>query len=167
MAYNNYNNSNFGGGGSRNNFGGGGYRNNFGGGGYGNNGGRFNQNQQRAKKSGATYTKIKQGQFEGLTIVNAWLKTKDLLLTLKIAPYNKTVKGDKADLVKSQSGKEYLKYICEAVYSNGNHRIIPVMYSMQTRKIAIPELNLLVTPNGNGVTSSGKKVSGSVVRLNG
>lgn len=150
---------------------GGGYNNSYGnnGGGYGNNnGGSYNsRNQQRSKKSGVTYSKIKQGQFEGLMIVNAWLKMKDLLLTLKIAPYNKTVKGSSADVVKSQSGKTYLKYICEAVYSNGNHRLIPVMYSVETRKIAIPELNLLVTPNGAGVTSSGKKVTGSVVRLNG
>jgi len=162
--YNSRNNNN-------NNYRGGGYGGNGGNGGnYGGNGGGYGGNrnqQQRSKKSGATYSKIKQGQFEGLMIVNAWLKMKDILLTLKIAPYNKSIKSGKADVVESQSGKKYLKYICEAVYSNGNHRLIPVLYSVETRKIAISELNLLVTPNGAGVTSSGKKVTGSVVRLNG
>lgn len=147
---------------NRNNNGGGWNNNrNNNGGGWNNNGG------QRSKKSGVTYSKIKQGKFEGLIIVNAWLKTKESLLTLKIAPYNKTVKSGGADVVHSDSGNEYLKYICEVRYSNGNHRLIPVLYSLKTKKIAIQELNLLVTPNGAGVTSSGKKVTGSVVRLNG
>src|SRR5690606_32574684 len=64
-----------------------------------------NNNQQCTKKSGVVYSLIKQGVFEGLTIVNAWMKSKDYLLTLKIAPYNKT-----QEIVKSKSsGREYLK----------------------------------------------------------
>lgn len=109
------------------------------------------------KRSGAIYTKIRKGKFEGLTIVNAWNKSKGKgLITAKVAPYHKS-----EEIVTSAKGHEYLKMIAEITYTKtGQTRLIPVLMNMKTEVIAIQELGMVITTNGSGTTSSGKRVSG-------
>src|SRR5690554_6750229 len=124
-----YQNNNYGGGGYRQNNYGGGYRNNNYGGGYQNNG---YQNRPRPKKSGANYAQIGKGNYKGLPIVNAWLKTRQGLVTIKVAPYHKTKSYD------SGNGNAFLSMIAEIKFSNGVQRLVPVLMNRQNKKIPIP-----------------------------
>lgn len=108
------------------------------------------------KKSGAIYSKIKKGNFEGLTIVNAWNKSSKGLVTAKVAPYKNS-----EVLVQSEKGHEYIKMIAEITYHKTGHvRLIPVLMNMKTEVIAIQEMGMCITPKGGGTTSSGKRVTG-------
>lgn len=121
--------------------------------------GGFNNNQPRFKKSGAKYGIIKKGQFEDLPIVNAWMKTRQGLVTIKVAPYHKTKSHD------SGNGNAFFSMIAEIRYPSGHTKLVPVLMNRSNKKIPIPNENLLITPNGGGVTKSGKRVTGSVVKL--
>lgn len=122
-------------------------------------------NRPQYKKSGATYSKIKNGDFEGHTIVNAWRTTKMGLMTAKVTPY---AGKDKAGLkivesVNEKTGlvKEYAKMICTITNTSaGTSQTFHVLMNLKTKVISIPELSLCITPNGNGTTRSGKRVSG-------
>lgn len=108
------------------------------------------------KKSGASYSNINKGQFEGGTIVNAWNKSRKGLITATVAPYKKS-----AELVTSKKGHEYMKMMCKVTYhSTGNEKLLPVLMNTKTQVIVIEEMGMVITPNGSGHTSSGKKVTG-------
>lgn len=115
-----------------------------------------NQNQPPAKKSGATYSKIGKGKFQGGTIINAWNKSRSRgLITAKVAPY----KGTKH--YKNAKGEKKQTMICEVRYhSSGHTQLIPCSMNLSTQVVALPELGMVISPNGRGVTSSGKKVTG-------
>lgn len=127
--------------------------------------GNNNNNSTPAKKSGATYSKINKGNFEGEIIINAWRKTKFGLMTCTVSPYNG--KGNKGkELVTSTNRntgeiKEYIKMI--AVVKNtslGTSQLYPVLMNLKTKVIVLQELSLCITPNGRGQTASGKMVTG-------
>lgn len=123
------------------------------------------QQQQQFKKSGATYSRIKNGNFEGDTIVNAWRATKAGLMKAVVAPYAGE-NGKGRDIVSSggKSGnqdKEYQKMICTITNSNaGTTQTYHVLMNLKTQVISIKELGLCITPNGSGVTRKGKRVTG-------
>ncbi len=117
------------------------------------------------KKSGATYSKIKQGDFAGETIVNAWRKTKYGLMVAVVTPYKgANGKGlDNVESVNEKTGeiKNYQKMICTIQNkSMGTSQTYHVLMNVKTQVIVINELSLCITPNGSGKTASGKKVFG-------
>lgn len=109
------------------------------------------------KKSGVVYSKIKQGQFEGATIVNAWNKSRSKgLITAKVAPYHAS-----EVLVTSEKGHEYMKMMCALTYQKtGQTRLIPCLMNTKSQKIVLSDIGMMISPNGSGTTSSGKRVSG-------
>lgn len=123
------------------------------------------QQQQTFKKSGAVYSRIRNGNFEGNTIVNAWRKTRLGLMKATVAPY--AGQGNRGlEIVNSQgkSGnqeKEYQKMICTITNDTvGSNQTYHVLMNVKTQVIVIKELGLCITPNGSGVTKSGKRVTG-------
>lgn len=130
----------------------------------------FNQSQQQQqkpifKRSGATYTRIRNGNFEGNIIVNAWRSTRMGLMKATVAPY--AGQGNKGlEIVNShgRSGnqdKEYQKMICTIQNSTvGTTQTYHVLMNIKTQVIVIQELGLCITPNGSGTTKSGKRVTG-------
>ena len=144
-----YGNNNYGNG---NGYGNGYRRNN-----YRNNNGYRNNNRPTSKKSGAKYSIIRNGRFEGGTIVNAWNKSRGKgLITAKVAPYS-----DSKEYTAKSSGKTYITMIAEITYHNSGHtRIIPCSMNKNTKVIALSDIGMVISPNGAGMTSSGKKVTG-------
>lgn len=129
---------------------------------------RQNNNQQQQqiyKKSGAVYSRIRNGNFEGDTIVNAWRKTRLGLMKATVAPYEGQ-NGKGREIVNSagKSGnqdKEYQKMICTITNDTaGTNQTYHVLMNLKTQVIVIKELGLCITPNGSGVTKSGKRVTG-------
>lgn len=123
------------------------------------------QQQQTFKKSGATYSRIKNGNFEGDIIVNAWRATKSGLMKATVAPYaGQDGKGREIVNSGGKSGnqdKEYQKMICTITNSNaGTTQTYHVLMNIKTQVISIKELGLCITPNGSGVTRKGKRVTG-------
>lgn len=121
--------------------------------------------QQQFKRSGAVYSKIKKGNFEGETIVNAWRATKNGLMQATVTPYKgENGKGLETVISHGKSGNqeiEYQKMICVIKNTSmGTSQIYPVLMNVKTKVISISELSLCITPNGNGVTRKGKRVSG-------
>lgn len=125
-----------------------------------NQGGNGNNNQQDIKKSGATYTKIKQGKNEGLYAVNAWRKTKFGLQTAKAFPVHSDTE------ITSKDGNEFVKYAVEvANQAMGTSQTYWCLMSTKTRKIFIKELGLIISPNGKGFTGNGVRVEGYFGRI--
>lgn len=119
-----------------------------------------NQNQQRTKKSGATFTvcKEKVNGHEGMISVNAWVSTKAGLVKLHALGYE-TVKGKK-------SGKLFQKCVVEVTNAaSGQTSKYPALINVEKKVVAVNQIGWLITSNGFGVTSSGKKVRGAVVQL--
>lgn len=123
-------------------------------GGYSNNHGN---NKPQFKKSGVVYSVIKQGKFADLLIVNAWNKSKSRgLITATVAPYYAS--GDK---VESKTGNHYMKMMATVEYkSSGHTKLFPCLMNIDSKVIVLKELGMVITPNGGGKTSSGKKVKG-------
>lgn len=123
-------------------------------GGYGGQNGGYNAKKNEAKKSGAVYSRIKKGKNEGGTAVNAWRKTKNGLVTASAYP----VDGVEHT---SQAGKVSLRYVVEVVNRDmGTTQTYWCLMAKDSRKIFIQELGLVISPNGSGTTSSGKRVTG-------
>lgn len=127
-------------------------------------------NEPYTKKSGAVYSTIRNknggnSAFEGEIIVNAWRVTSAGLMKAVCAPYSGE-NGKGRDIVESngKSGntpKEYQKMLCTVTNSSiGTSQIYHVLMNVKTKVIVISELSLCITPNGNGVTKSGKRVTG-------
>lgn len=153
MAWNNSNNGNWNNNGNRN------WNNNGNGGNWNN-----NNNQQQYKRSGAVYTRIKTGtEKDGHWMVNAWRLTKAGLMTAKCSPltdYDKN--GNKQGVtvhVGSQKGHEFVRYKVE-ITINGMMQKYYCLMRLDTKTIVINELSLVISPNGRGITRSGKKVEG-------
>lgn len=106
------------------------------------------------KKSGATYSRIKTGKHEGLMAVNAWRKTRNGLVTASAFP----VDGVEHT---SKDGNISLRYVVEVVHRDmGTTQTYWCLMSKDSKKIFIKELGLVISPNGNGISSSGKRVTG-------
>lgn len=121
--------------------------------------------QQQApqyKRSGAIYSKIKNGEYEGLTVVNAWKSTKFGLLTCSVTPNWK--KSDDVVVSHGKSGNldiEYTKMIATVMNKNmGTKTVYPCLMNNKTKVIVLSDLSMCITPNGSGVTKSGKRVTG-------
>ncbi|KFF15084.1 hypothetical protein [Flavobacterium hydatis] len=117
------------------------------------------------KRSGAVYSRIRNGNFEGDTIVNAWRSTKLGLMKATVAPYSG--QGGKGREIVNSSGKsgnqdkEYQKMICTIQNTSlGTNQTYHVLMNLKTQVIVIQELGLCITPNGSGTTKSGKRVTG-------
>lgn len=121
-----------------------------------------NQNAPQYKKSGATYTKIKEGMKAGFFHVSAWRATKQGLMTASCFPQLE-YSSDKPTGVKTftgeQNGNSFIKYVV-TISMNGMTQKYYALMPLQSRKIYIKELNLIISPNGQGMTKSGKKVRG-------
>lgn len=116
---------------------------------------RANTDKGNVKKSGATYTKIKKGKNEGLYAVNAWRKTRNGLMIAKAFPAG----GD--EVIESQRGNEFVRYAVEISVPNvGTSQTYWALMNKKTRLIPIKELGLVISPNGNGITGSGVRVTG-------
>jgi hypothetical protein len=122
------------------------------------------------KRSGAVYTTIRNknggnSQFEGEIIVNAWRSTQNGLMKAVCAPYSGEGKRG-LDIVTSngKSGntpKEYQKMLCTVSNASlGTSQVYHVLMNLKTKVIVISELSLCITPNGNGTTKKGKRVTG-------
>lgn len=119
--------------------------------------GTTNRNSEpQVKRSGAVYSQISKGKFEGGTIINAWNKSKAKgLITATVAPYHKS------KTYKSSKGHKYQTMICKVKYTNtGIEKIIPVSMNILTGTVAIPDMGMVITKNGSGFTSGGKRVTG-------
>jgi len=118
-----------------------------------------NQPPPQFKRSGATYSKIRNGNFVGETIVNAWRVTKNGLMTATCTPYN-GANGKGSQVVESEK-HEYKKMICTVKNTSmGTSQTFHVLMNVKTQVISINELSLCITPNGSGRTKSGKNVKG-------
>jgi hypothetical protein len=113
-----------------------------------------NNNMPMVKKSGAVYSKIKNGNFEGMPIINAWRKTKMGLMTVKVAPYHAS-----KDIVKSERN-DFVKMIAEIKLPTGQIQIEPCLMNTTNKKIVLQKMGLVISPIGQGFTSSGKRVTG-------
>lgn len=126
-----------------------------------------NSNAQKPiyKRSGAVYSKIRNGNFEGNIIVNAWRATKLGLMQATVTPY--AGQGNKGLEIVNSSGKsgnqdkEYQKMICTIKNTTvGTNTTYHVLMNVKTQVIVIQELGLCITPNGSGTTRNGKRVTG-------
>lgn len=107
------------------------------------------------KKSGAHYTQIREGKNEGLYAVNAWRKTKMGLMTAKAFPANREV------VYTSKEGNEFITYAVEISNTTlGTSQTYWALMNKKTRKLFIKELGLVISPNGSGITSGGRRVAG-------
>lgn len=107
------------------------------------------------KRSGATYTKMRKGKHEGLICVNAWRKTRYGLQTASCMPV------DGVEHIGKEKGHSFMRYVVNlSNTSMGTNETYWCVMRLDTKTIVIKELGLCITPNGNGVTSSGKRVSG-------
>lgn len=117
------------------------------------------------KRSGAVYSRIKNGNFEGDIIVNAWRSTKYGLMQATVSPYvGSSGKGNEIVNSNGKSGntpKEYQKMICTIKNTSlGTTQTYHVLMNIKTQVIVIQDLGLCITPNGSGVTKRGKRVTG-------
>ena len=108
------------------------------------------------KRSGATYTVIRNGNFKDDIIVNAWNKSKGKgLITATVAPYGKS------KVYENKKGQEKMTMIAIVDYKNsGVQKKIPCSMNLDTKVISLEEIGMCITPNGSGVTSGGKRVTG-------
>lgn len=125
----------------------------------GNNGGYRNQNNNsggaRPKKSGATFKQIAKGKSTGMMAVNAWYVTRQGLIRISAFGYARA----------DGKNNNFEKAVVTVVNGTGQSTTYHALINISTKRMAIKELGLLVTAAGAGVTSSGKKVRGAVVRL--
>lgn len=112
--------------------------------------------QFRFKKSGAKYTIIKEGKAAGMNLpaIHAWRMTKFGMQVAKAFPFN-------ADVIHKGEHHEFVTYMVEISNANmGTSQKYPCVMRLDTRKIFIEELGLVISPNGSGQTQTGKTVTG-------
>ena len=116
----------------------------------------YNQPQQQIiKRSGATYTKMRKGKHEGLDCVNAWKAGKNGMLTASAFPVDGVIHVGK------DKGHEFMRYVVTVTNASmGTNSTYWCLMRLDTKKINISELGLVITPNGSGFTKSGKRVTG-------
>lgn len=115
------------------------------------------QNAPKPKRSGAKYTEIRNGKAAGtgLMAINAWRVTKMGLQRAKCFPV------DAGTVHTSQKGRESVRYAVEISNDTlGTSQTYWCLMSLDTKKIFIDELGLVISPNGSGMTASGKHATG-------
>ena len=122
------------------------------------------QPQQQYKSSGAKYTKIKSdGPKDGYYHVAAWRMTKQGLMKATAMPLQSYSESGKPlgviEHVGEQKGHTHIRYKVEIVCGAQYTKFYTTM-RLDTRMLVIRELGLVISPNGNGVTRSGKRVTG-------
>lgn len=119
--------------------------------------GNYNQGGEKIhKRSGAIYSKIRQGKYEGHTVINAWNYSKTRgLIKCTVSPYRNTREYRNAD------GDVKITMIAKVFYTRtGNEVIIPCSLNRNTGKVFLQDLGMVITPNGQGRTRSGKLAKG-------
>jgi hypothetical protein len=124
------------------------------------------------KNSGAVYGKIahnpnkkgdKANRYVGYTYVNAWNWSKGRgMITCKVRPYEKTL-GGVVEGVNRETGEvnEYQKMLATVQFQKtGQKQVLAVLMNVKTKKIKLDDLNMCITPNGEGYTRRGKMVKG-------
>ena len=110
------------------------------------------------KRSAAKYTVMVKGKNAGLECVNGFKAGKQGMLIFSAFP----VDGREHT---SQTGNVFLRYVVTVVHKGtGTTSTYWCLMSKRTRKISIKELSLVISPNGNGHTASGKAVTGTICR---
>lgn len=110
--------------------------------------------QAPVKKSGATYTRISKGKYEGLMHVSAWKKSGYTMVKASATPLaNKSSE--------SANGKQYIPYLVTVIDMKSLQKsIYNGIMNIQTNVLVIQELGYCITPNGSGTTKSGTRVKG-------
>jgi hypothetical protein len=106
------------------------------------------------KKSGAKYSRIKNGNFTDFTCINAWKMSQHGLIKCSVMPYHasgKTVHSERS---------EYVKMIARIDYPSGVEKVLPCLMNVETQVVVLKEVGWCITPNGSGTTSNGKNVTG-------
>lgn len=90
------------------------------------------------KRSGAVYSTIKNGNFEGNTIVNAWRSTKLGLMKATVTPYagegNKGLEIVNSNGKSGNTPKEYQKMMCNIQNTSlGTSQLYPVLMNLKTK----------------------------------
>lgn len=114
----------------------------------------YTQNRPQYKKSGAIFSKITKGKYEGLMAVNAWKKTKYGMIKANAIPLSNSSS-------ESANGNQYVPYLVTVIDMNSlqSSKYNGIM-NIQTRILTITDLGMCITPNGSGTTKSGTKVRG-------
>jgi len=123
---------------------------------YNNNNNYKNNQQQQYKKSGASYTKIRKGGSEGFYHVNAWKSSKQGLITASCFPLSAK---DEVPKIHKSDRNDFITYVITIKQGINVNTYFSLM-NLTSRKIYIKELGWIISPNGSGVTRSGKKVTG-------
>jgi len=116
------------------------------------------QPQQQYKRSGATYSKIRKGDKEGLLHIAAWRLVKDGMITASCFPIKSKEGGYE---IEGKNGKWYINYVIELKKSTDVNVVTHFgLLETSSSKLYIPKLNWIISKNGNGKTRSGANVSG-------
>lgn len=119
-----------------------------------------NQNQQQQYKK--TGFKVTQVVNNGVTtfIGSGWKKTRNGLLSIYARPYKKT----KVSI--SHKGHRHHNLFVEITNTTtGQVQKHSGMFNETTKYLIIEKIGWLCTPNGSGVTRSGKRVTGTITRI--
>ena len=117
-------------------------RNNWGDNRSNNNGRHSGNNSRPRKRSGSTFKMME----DGVMVISAWKKNRYGYFTLYGRPY----KGTKSH-VGERSNKEFLNYFVTVTnMSTGNIEKTSGLYYPSERKLRMPGVNQVVTPNGSG-----------------
>jgi hypothetical protein len=121
-----------------------------------NNNNNNNNNSPQYKKSGVVYSVIKNGNFVGLTCVNAWKSSQMGMITCSVMPYHAS-----NEIVENSNGNNsYIKMIARVSYPSGVEKVIPCLMNEKTHVITLSDIGMCISPNGQGVTKNGKTAKG-------
>ena len=99
------------------------------------------QNQQFQKKSGAGMGQYTNKKGERIPYVNGWKKSKEGFITIMCNPYKDTEKHQS-----KKSGLTYENWIAEIKVGANRPYILPVLYRVDTCKIIIDQLSMVINP---------------------
>lgn len=122
-----------------------------------------NYNMPKPKRSGAKYTIISKGNKKGLEIVNAFRFENNQLIKAVASPIGEY--NDKGEFMGctihkgAKMGNEFMRY--KVVVTQGMMTsTYYCLMRLDTKKIVIQELGMVISPKGSGMTRKGKVVTG-------
>lgn len=122
-----------------------------------------NNDGPHIKKSGATYTKIKDGNKSGYFHVSAWRITSEGLVKASAFPicdYDSS--GNCQGVIEhvgKENGKTHVRYKVTLTQGITVTKVYTTM-RLDTQKLVLRDLGLVISPNGTGTTKTGKRVKG-------
>lgn len=111
------------------------------------------------KKSGFGFKAVDR---KGLStfVCWGWKKNRNGIIKIYAQPYSKTKK------VKSKANNVFHNLMVKVTNtSTGQQNIVSGMFNETTRKLTIPELGWVGSPNGGGQTASGKLSKGTLTKI--